>query len=208
MKKYLFMALFAMSASILASCATILGDTTEEITIDSSPQNATVFIDGKEAGKTPLTTQVSKSQDDKVITIRKEGYNTSRGSLDSEVGYTWLLNFFTGGLPGTTTDALSGAMYEYSPNSYHATLKPKREETASTRWPKHAAAEAFIIKNHAELGRDLQNRSGEHLNALLQKFNITASERAQYLDRLESAYMEAARPPEFARESVSLLSQD
>ena len=207
MRNYLLIVLFATAALSLAGCATLLGDTSETITINSSPEGATVLIDGKEVGRTPLKTTISKSQSDKVITFRKEGYETYQGSLESELGYTWLLNFFTGGLPGTTTDHLSGAMYEYSPDSYHATMRPTGEEAASTRWLQHAAAEAFVIKNYAELGRDLQNRSGEHIDVLLQKFDISPSERNKYLDRLASVYTDSERPPEFARESVALLSQ-
>jgi WD40 repeat protein len=77
---------------LLAGCAT-----QKTVTIRSNPPGATVFVDGKDAGISPLTTPLSFDSKTKVynVTARKEGFkdgiNTIAYEPKSETDYTIIL---------------------------------------------------------------------------------------------------------------------
>lgn len=110
---------FASTLLLLTGCATIFKGTDQVLTITSDPDGATVRIDGKPVGVTPLSTKVKKNSVDSIM-IEKEGFRTETMPLDKKFdGITLLSTFWD----LSTTDLVSGAAYEYQPSTYHFKMK-------------------------------------------------------------------------------------
>lgn len=116
-KKILVLALFLS----VTGCAGIINGTTQDVTFKSEPEGATVSVDGLERGKTPLTVTLKKNEY-KSVTFSKEGYKSESVPLQRKFDTVALLNVFW---DLSTTDAITGALYEYEPNVYHVEMKKK-----------------------------------------------------------------------------------
>ncbi|NPA87066.1 PEGA domain-containing protein [Caminibacter pacificus] len=117
MKKIIFALMLAFS-SLFAS-ATIIHGTTQNITVDSDPEGAKVYVDGQLMGTTPTTLTLKKSKF-KTITIRKKCYKPVTISLQKTFDPVALLNIFW---DLSTTDFITGAISQYSPNHYYIKLE-------------------------------------------------------------------------------------
>lgn len=118
------------SVFFLTSCATLFGDTSQIITIESEPSGATIYLNGESVGKTPLRHKVKRETFRTLeVTVRKKGYESEDFLLSKTLQPATLFNFgfisTTFGGSSWLTDALSGALVEYSPNSYFIELSPK-----------------------------------------------------------------------------------
>lgn len=98
-----------------SGCATLLDGTTQNVTFNSQPNGVKIVLNGTPLGVTPLTTQIERS-DEIVILAQKDGYQDQKIALQTKVNTYFWGNIITGGFFGSTTDSLSGAMVEYSPN--------------------------------------------------------------------------------------------
>jgi hypothetical protein len=114
--------LTAMGGGLLvAACATIMQGTSQEVSIASSPTGARLFLDGVDAGKTPLAASL-KRKDKHTIRIEMEGYQPFEMALGRGTsGWVWG-NIVFGGLPGLAVDAITGGMYKLQPEQVQATL--------------------------------------------------------------------------------------
>ena len=111
--------LLLLSALLLSSCAGIIKGTSQTVSFTSEPSKASVLIDGQNRGRTPLTVKLSKNKYSSIM-IKKDGYDTQTRPLEKKYDATALLNIFW---DSSTTDLISGAAYEYEPNSYHFVLE-------------------------------------------------------------------------------------
>ncbi len=110
---------FASALLLLTGCATVFKGTDQVLTITSDPDGATVRIDGKPVGVTPLSTKVKKNSADSII-VEKDGFRAETMPLDKKFdGVTLLSIFWDLG----TTDFVTGAAYEYQPSTYHFKMK-------------------------------------------------------------------------------------
>lgn len=107
------------SMLLLSGCATVFKGSDQVLTITSDPDGATVRIDGKPVGVTPLSTKVKKNSADSIM-IEKDGYRTETMPLDKKYDGIALLNIFW---DLSTTDFITGAAYEYQPSTYHFKMK-------------------------------------------------------------------------------------
>jgi len=114
----------AIVASIFSGCATITQDNTQGVTFASVPSGAKIYIDGQVKGVTPVTIQLDKGDAEKVK-FEKEGYSSVEKELETSVDGWFFGNIIFGGLLGSSTDAVTGNMYEYTPNTYTIELKKK-----------------------------------------------------------------------------------
>ena len=106
----------------LSACATIIHGPKQQVTITSSPTAATVTVDGKPAGTTPLTTKLTR-KDKHVVGINLEGYKPLEMRLDRDVdGWVWG-NILLGGFIGLAVDAITGSMYKIDPDDVTAQLQ-------------------------------------------------------------------------------------
>jgi hypothetical protein len=124
MKKFIFALIFSIT-SLFAS-ATIFHGTTQNISINSDPEGAKVYVDGQLMGTTPVTLTLKKGKY-KTIEIRKKCYKPVTLTFQKSFDPVAILNIFW---DLSTTDFLTGALWEYSPNHYF--VKLQKEPNCST----------------------------------------------------------------------------
>ncbi len=99
---------------IIASCATIMHGTSQDIGIMSKPTGATVIIDNKVQGSTPLVASLSRKSSH-IVRINLEGYESFETTITrSTSGWVWG-NIVFGGLIGLAVDAITGGLYKLKP---------------------------------------------------------------------------------------------
>lgn len=103
----------------LTACASVFRGTEQVITFQSEPSGAEILVDGNSLGVTPLTTKLKKNKYD-VVMIKMSGYKTMTKPLDKSYDGIALLNIFW---DSSTTDLITGAAYEYTPNSHFFKLE-------------------------------------------------------------------------------------
>lgn len=117
-------------ASWITSCATVVGGTSQTVSIDSNVKGADVVVNGAMVGQTPFAGSISRGKSTSV-TIRKEGYRSKTVILNTEVEPIFWGNIIVGGVFGSTTDLASEAMYKYTPASITIELERDAPESKS-----------------------------------------------------------------------------
>lgn len=107
----------ALLASVASGCATITTGTTQAITVDSEPQQASCVLtrEGQELGAvtTPGPVTVKRNASTLHVTCRKEGYEDGRVIMNSRYESATMGNVLLGGIIGSMVDASSGANTRY-----------------------------------------------------------------------------------------------
>lgn len=111
----------------MSGCVSIIKGADQTVTFASEPSNAEVLVDGLSMGKTPLTVSLKKNKYSSIL-IKKDGYRSQSRPLEKKYDALALLNVFW---DLSTTDMISGAAYEYQPNSYFFSLEKAEPETSS-----------------------------------------------------------------------------
>lgn len=109
-------------AAVTTGCASITGSTSQNLSVQ------TRALDGKEVKEaqcdltnkrgtyfvsTPGTIMISRSNDDLMVTCRKDGYENGRASIVSNVKGSMFGNIIFGGGIGAIVDHSNGSAYEY-----------------------------------------------------------------------------------------------
>ena len=126
----------------LAGCASIVSDTQENISINSSPDNAEVEIRDQsgrivQSGTTPMTVNLDTSAgyfdgEEYTLTFNKEGYQSRTLDVSARPS-GWYIggNLVFGGLIGyLIVDPATGAMWTLSPEKVNANM-PESEMSLS-----------------------------------------------------------------------------
>lgn len=83
--KMLKLASFFVLSLIITGCATIAGDNTRAVKVDSMPQGAGIFVDNQQYGVTPaVITMPSYIYGGKSVTLRKRGYQDQTMMVNSK----------------------------------------------------------------------------------------------------------------------------
>lgn len=100
-------------------------------------------------------------------------------------------NILFGGLPGSTTDAMSGAIYEYAPSQLFITLNPEMSTTIDqgTGLPQRDKALAFIVRRYTSLMADLSKGIGEDWSALKGLLHIGQGQEAEARQKIQALAM-------------------
>lgn len=173
-KGFFTMALL-LSALLLASgCATIFAPGYDDITIESNPPGAEVYVGTEVIGTTPFTKRFDRKTFAHVqITLRKEDYKPETVPLQRTLETTSLFNFgFISTTAGGTSwgiDALSGNMIRYQPNSYLIDLQKSGDEESAI-WQMRHHALRFVLSNKISLAADISRNGGEYLEAYYRLF--------------------------------------
>ncbi|MDR0970925.1 MAG: PEGA domain-containing protein [Bacteroidales bacterium] len=120
---------------IFSSCATIVSDSSYPLSINSEPNGATVTIKDRYnieifKGITPTQLNLDAScgffqKARYIITIEKEGYQTTTIPIGATLDGWYFGNIFFGGVIGfLIIDPASGAMYKLETKSINQTLFP------------------------------------------------------------------------------------
>ncbi len=147
---FIFIAPFFLS---MLGCATIVSGTKQTVSFQSQPEGATVTVDGEVMGKTPVTVSIKK-QENPMLTFEKEGYQPIKTNMSTSLNGWFWGNIVIGGFFGSTTDAVSGSMHEYAPDSYFVTLTPLE----GTDVGQQDKVKAYVIANNIEIREALLNR--------------------------------------------------
>ncbi len=115
-------------AVFIAGCATIMHGTTQDVSISSPPTGATITIDGQTYGTTPVVADL-KRKDKHMIRIELDGYDPYEIGLGRKTsGWVWG-NIVFGGIIGLAVDAMTGGLYNISPEQVAGNLQ--RSSSAS-----------------------------------------------------------------------------
>jgi hypothetical protein len=112
-------------AVLLAGCATIFTGTRDTIAFNSTPDRATVLIDGIERGRTPTALRVKRTVGDRIVTLRLEGHADRTFVLGKEFNVVSVLNLKN--VLGWGVDAATGALFRYSDRTYHLELHQRQQ---------------------------------------------------------------------------------
>ncbi|OAI48706.1 hypothetical protein AYO43_11105 [Nitrospira sp. SCGC AG-212-E16] len=156
---YRLPAIFALLVTpmLALGCASIIEGKSQAVTFNSEPAGAQIVINGIPMGVTPATISLRKSDyDNATVQFKKEGYHDQQASLHTKVtGWFWG-NILSGGLFGSSTDAISGAMWEYSPDKYFVTMPPVTASIGEmVRLNYENRARMYILFSHEQLVFDL-----------------------------------------------------
>lgn len=135
--------LVVLSAAVLGTafssgCATVTRGTTEQITVQSDPSGASVRLSNGFTGITPATFTVPR-KGDLMVTVSKDGYETSDVALPSQLAGAgtagFLGNALIGGIIGGGVDMATGATLSHVPNPLKVSLVKKSEAAATPPLP-------------------------------------------------------------------------
>jgi hypothetical protein len=113
--------LLALLASF-TSCATIMRGDRREVSFNSEPQGADVYINGILFGRTPVLLQLKAGQSC-VAEFRKEGYRSEVRQLKSRIKAGWLvLDVICGTLP-LIVDAVTGSWNDFHQRHFNVVIQ-------------------------------------------------------------------------------------
>ncbi len=184
---------------ILQGCASIVSGTTQEITFQANPEDVLVTVNGKVIGKTPTTVQLDKKSGQSVV-FSKDGFKPITMQLETTVEPWFWGNIVIGGLFGSTTDGLSGAIVKYSPNQYFVTLQPEGATHIDglTLKDSREKAKIFILTHFTRLIEDIRQGSGEELSSLVALLEISPEQEEDSLKKIQALSETFTDPPAFA----------
>ncbi|GGO80037.1 hypothetical protein GCM10011348_15830 [Marinobacterium nitratireducens] len=136
-------AIMAATIVMTTGCASIVGEPTQMLSINSSPDGAKIAITDEKGisvfkGTTPTTVTLQKADGSYfggktyALTISKEGFESQVITIDSNPN-GWFIggNLLFGGLIGwLIVDPLTGSMYTLSPDVINGSLSPQQVSTS------------------------------------------------------------------------------
>ena len=192
----LFVALF------LASCATILSDTSETITITTTPSDAKIFVDERFLGSGTASFVAKRGGANPRVKISRDGYTTETFKLSKSFNKTTILNTTT--ITFYITDAVTGAMFEYDQNSFHVQLIPMGQSKSTNSNKASYALERYILVNFDLIKRDLLRGHGEYYAALIE-LAPDPSKGSQIIREKNREYLASAKDPHELYETLAEL---
>lgn len=173
MKRFTFL-IVILSIFGFSGCASIITGTDQVLTFNSEPDGATVTVSGKVVGKTPLTAPINKGKN-QALTFEKEGYKTHSVQLSTSLNSWFWGNILFGGLVGSSTDGVSGAIHEFSPDQYFVTLTPDTPGGLSSSKPRKIKELLVLFGN--DIRMELVNNGGEKTDAILEILQVAKDEK-------------------------------
>lgn len=176
-----------VAIALLSGCATIITGSSQEVSFQSTPDGATVTLGDRVIGKTPIMVRLDKKSGQSV-TFSKEGYEAVTMPLSTQLQPWFFGNVIIGGLLGSTTDGVSGAIHQYSPNQYMVTLQPVNVSGAEreTSQSEHDKIRQFVIVSYRDLVRDIKAGKGDYLMSLLTMKHVEREKEAEALKKLRA----------------------
>lgn len=160
-----------MIMCLLSACGTLISGSSQTVSIDSNVEGAEIYEGGVLLCETPCSTQMKRERGEKTLIVKKAGYEDARVMLGSSVNIVSLLNLVS--LSGFITDAVTGAVWEYSPNNYYVNLmrdkKARRTEELTQR-----EIRRFTLANWDALKKEAKShKSGEYIKGLSELTKIS-----------------------------------
>lgn len=152
----------------VTGCSTFISGRQQEMSFQSTPEGATVAVNGRILGKAPLTVQLDKKKD-QTLTFSMDGYKTVTMPLTTTLNSWFWGNILIGGLFGSTTDNYTGAMNEYAPTQYMVNLVPENTSRLEihTVQSQQDKVRVFVLLRYKNIVADIAKGGGDDLNSLL-----------------------------------------
>ncbi len=155
------LAILLVVAFLIPGCATLFTGTSDEITFETEPAGARVFVDGIDYGVTPATMDITRSGiGDREIMLRLDGYEPYTFKLNKEFNAVSVINIFF--WPGFIVDVATGAVTRYRPLGYIIDLRPEGRVHRLDALPRDDAGRYLlpdgqerVVVQDAELGLKL-----------------------------------------------------
>ena len=197
---------FALSLLLVGGCASIVSGSKQEVSFQSTPDNATVTVGARVLGKTPMTTQLDKKSGQMVV-FSKDGYKPAVVDLTTEMNPWFFGNILLGGFIGSTVDGLSGAIHQYTPSQYLVTLDKEDVSKYENQTGKEQQVKIkeFIVLRHAPLMADIQKGGGENSAALFALLKVPDDQQEGAVKKMRALSEVFADPPRFADEVIAVL---
>jgi hypothetical protein len=136
---------------------------------------------------------------DQTLEFKKDGYQTISMPLTTHLdGWFWG-NIVLGGLIGSTTDGITGAVHEYEPSQYFVTLQPI--QTSSLEFQGNynkAKIKDFIIGSYRNLSMDIVAGKGDYLDSLIDLLKISPEKRPVAIQNLQKMLKQSTNIPDFS----------
>jgi len=192
--------LFILLAFMASGCASIIDGKTQTVTFNSGPEGAQVIINGLPMGVTPTSISLKRSDYDNAnVLFKKEGYQDQTATIHTKLNGWFWGNIICGGLLGSATDGISGAMWEFSPNSYFVTLNPLKSSLEEMdRLDYENKVRKFVLYSYEQLASDLAKGEGESLKSLYSLLNVNGDQSNDILVKLRALAFSSENPPAFA----------
>ncbi len=190
-------------STIVVGCATIVSGTTQQVTFQSSPDDALIKVNGRILGKTPLTIRLDKASG-QTLTIEKDGYKTFTTSMDTSIEPMFFGNIIIGGLLGSTTDGISGAINNYTQDQYIITLEPLTADnyTSTMHLSKREYARRFMFVNYKKLKTELSINSGEVIDASFELLDISDKNKEEATEQMKRDILTESEPALFIEKTL------
>lgn len=105
----------------LTSCSSIFNGSLQDVRVNSTPENAKIYVNGNFISNSPSTVKLKRGETH-VIELRKDGYQTFKITTSKNItGWFWG-NLICGGVLGFIIDLASGNAYDVEPGAINAIL--------------------------------------------------------------------------------------
>ncbi len=195
----------AIIAAMTASCASIVTGRTQELSFRTNPEGATVTIAGRPYGTTPITATLRR-ESGLTATFSKPGYKPLTVNLETGINGWFWGNIVLGGLIGSTTDGVTGAVHQYSPGQYMVTLEPENTNAVEGKPSLSDAQKAreFIVVAYDKIIIDLNRGQGEYLKSLLDTLSIPEDQRPEAIKKIQALSAAYTNIADFAEKVVEM----
>ena len=184
MKKYLLTTSTLLSVLFFSGCASVTGTTGQSVSVQTREQagreltgascdltnnKGTWFV------TTPGSVSIHRSNDDMMVTCKKEGFEIGRASVVSDTKGSMFGNILLGGGIGAIVDHNNGSAYEY-PTLIQVVMgtttkiqNPKSEQSANPNPMMGAGSQPSVAKNNdpLEKTKKLQELKNLHEQGLI-----------------------------------------
>lgn len=109
----------------LSNCALIFRGTKSEISANSDPTRAEVWVNGIQMGETPITLKL-ESKKTYTFEFRKEGYKPKTVQINNHVGAGYVVLDIICGVVPVIIDAATGAWYSLEQKNVNMVLEKQQ----------------------------------------------------------------------------------
>ena len=165
-----------------SACATVVGETTQEVLIETDPTGAECRVDREGANvavvkQTPGRVNLSRSKVTMIVSCEREGHEQANEPLVSSFTGATFGNILLGGIIGIAVDAASGANNKY-PDRVIIVMTP-------ASFPDAAARDAHFSR--------VKDRLSESANAEIKQIKSRCNSSNAELCRIEEKKLTDAR---------------
>lgn len=120
--------LLLFTLALATGCSTLIKGTTQEVAINSHPSGASVFVNNQSFGQTPTFVKLRRNSNYTIL-LEMPGFAPYEIKLDRKTNITFWVNI---PVLGQVVDALSGAMYQLTPEEINKQFAQQQPTTSPT----------------------------------------------------------------------------